>query len=355
MNFLQSCRNFPINLVIIYYEKEGGNYLIILYRQIPYALLQLEALARWMPQNHRQYTQLLDEIGRRKGGFYGEQRLDYFLKFLPEERYHIFQGVRLIGKYGAFQIDCLILSTNFILIIEVKNFSDEVHFDKNFNQVIRKSRIKGEKSFQDPIAQAHRHEVQLKNYIRTHKIKMPPIETLVCISNASTKITTDDQNERVLQKVFHAEHVLEKVAELEKKHTEQTISQKTLQKLSNCILAGNTPLREDIFKTYKISRDELGLRVGCPSCYSDQMSFKSGNWYCTSCSKISNDAHEKLIYDYLLLINPIITNKQCSALLRIQSRYSVHRILSKMPLSSSGHTKARKYFLPESYDKIIKV
>jgi hypothetical protein len=349
INFYPHSRNFDINCVIIFMKKEGGKYLIILAREIPYRLLQLEALARWMQKNHSQFTQLLDEIGSRRAGLYGEQQLDYHLKLAPEEKYHIFQGVRLIGKFGAFQIDCLILSPYFILAIEVKNYSDEVHFDKSFNQVIRKSRNRGEENFEDPIAQAHKHGLQLKYYLRDHKIKTPPIETLVCISNASTKITTDDESARVKEKVFHAEHILEKLYEFEKKHSEQIVTPKTLQKLSNCILSGHTPLKGDVFKTYDVSKKRIVKGVQCTKCFANLMLYKSGYWYCTECRHRSQDAHEQSIFDYLLLINPTITNKECCELLGLPSRNISYKILSKMNLSNSGTSKDRKYFLPKEF------
>lgn len=177
---------------------------------------------------------------------------------------------------------------------------------------------------------------------------MPPNETLACISNSTTIITTDPQYTRAIDRVFHAEHVIEKIEEIEKKYADrQAINQKTLQKLSNFISASHTPLKEDIFKTYKIPKEELVLKVRCPKCQSYDVVYKLGFLHCRSCYHRSIDAHEGVIRDYLLLISPTITNKQCSELLGIESRFTIYRIQSKMNLSSSGAGKGRKYFLPK--------
>ncbi|WP_367888742.1 nuclease-related domain-containing protein [Alteribacillus bidgolensis] len=53
-------------------------------------------------------------------GYKGEQSIDYPLTFLPSNKFYIRHGLRLFDGSHYFQIDTLILSWDFFLILEVK-------------------------------------------------------------------------------------------------------------------------------------------------------------------------------------------------------------------------------------------
>nr|WP_090240083.1 nuclease-related domain-containing protein [Lentibacillus halodurans] len=54
--------------------------------------------------------------------------MKYQLQFLPEDDFFIFHYVRLLDQYGHFQMDFLLLSRCFHLIMEVKNIHYNMHF-----------------------------------------------------------------------------------------------------------------------------------------------------------------------------------------------------------------------------------
>ena len=70
-------------------------------------------------------------------GYRGEQSASSILEVLPENEYFIFHDIRLQGKPHPFQMDLLILSSSFFLILEVKNMAGELYFDDDFKQIIR--------------------------------------------------------------------------------------------------------------------------------------------------------------------------------------------------------------------------
>lgn len=76
----------------------------------------------------------------------------------------IFHGIRLTnGKY-FFQIDTLILSAKFALILEVKNFSGTLFFDPQFKQMIQTTLNGEERGYPHPIEQANLQAEELKGY-----------------------------------------------------------------------------------------------------------------------------------------------------------------------------------------------
>lgn len=81
-------------------------------------------------------------------GYRGEQSLDYYLGFLTN--YFILHDLRLPDRDHHFQLDTLLISPYFILILEVKNISGTLIFDDHFKQLIRVTPEKEEGFGPDP-------------------------------------------------------------------------------------------------------------------------------------------------------------------------------------------------------------
>ncbi|MGE6260368.1 nuclease-related domain-containing protein [Heyndrickxia sporothermodurans] len=133
--------------------------MIIKSRGLPIRILKGEALQNRLPKNHEKPADIERDLKKRWKGYRGEQSLDYFLQFLPRGKYLIFHDLRLKGEQNFFQMDTLILSPFFALIIEVKNYSGTLIFDTELNQFTRINHQNKEEGFQDPIARARRQHL----------------------------------------------------------------------------------------------------------------------------------------------------------------------------------------------------
>ncbi|QOR66058.1 NERD domain-containing protein [Cytobacillus suaedae] len=102
-----------------------------------YELMKLEALLRRLSKIHPKRQLVEKDYAIKSAGYRGEQSLDYFLSFLPEKNYMIFHNLRLKCNDNYFQIDILLVSPRFILIIETKNISGTLEFDHLNKQLIR--------------------------------------------------------------------------------------------------------------------------------------------------------------------------------------------------------------------------
>src|SRR5699024_1454659 len=96
----------------------------------PLEISQMQALERRLSSHHLNKELIISQTKNLKTGYEGEQSLEYLLKFLPTEEYYILHNLRIPDPNGYFQIDFLILSLNFGLIVEVKNIYGTVTFDK---------------------------------------------------------------------------------------------------------------------------------------------------------------------------------------------------------------------------------
>ncbi len=136
-------------------------------RGIPLAIQTLEALARRLPLYHPSY----EIIKSNKAGLRGEQSLDYYLQELDQESFGIFHDIRLTTSNYPFQMDTLILTNHFALIIEVKNISGTLHFDQKFNQLIRVSQDGREKGFPDPFSQVSQQQKRLQDWLNKESFR----------------------------------------------------------------------------------------------------------------------------------------------------------------------------------------
>ncbi|WP_243503173.1 nuclease-related domain-containing protein [Cytobacillus oceanisediminis] len=130
-------------------------------RKVSDFITKLEALIRRMPEMEPGRERAVSELNKRRAGYIGEQKLDYYLSFLDEKEYWIYHGLRLSNGSQFFQIDTLLLTKEFAMILEVKNWNGTIIFEPEFHQLIRIHNEK-EEAFHDPISQAEHQSRQLK-------------------------------------------------------------------------------------------------------------------------------------------------------------------------------------------------
>jgi hypothetical protein len=137
--------------VIFIFEKE---------LTIPQSLLQIQALLRRIPKDHLKRPLIEEKARIIKSGYNGEKNLNYFLGLLPEKSYYIFHNLRLPVNSTYFQIDFLLISPKLIIILDGKNHSGTLTFERN--QLIHENN-EVEKIYENPLSQVYRHRTLLKN------------------------------------------------------------------------------------------------------------------------------------------------------------------------------------------------
>ncbi|KHE68153.1 nuclease-related domain-containing protein, partial [Halobacillus sp. BBL2006] len=105
-------------------------------RQKTSELLQLETLLQRLSAKHPMYEQVHEQLLRLTAGHFGETAMDFYLMYLPKG-YHVVQDVRLFDGIQHFQIDALIITQKFLLILEVKNFKGKLIFYFEHQQLFR--------------------------------------------------------------------------------------------------------------------------------------------------------------------------------------------------------------------------
>ncbi|WP_254052766.1 nuclease-related domain-containing protein [Bacillus sp. V59.32b] len=297
--------------------------MIIKERQIPLRILKLKALLRRLPSYHPKRPDIEKDLARRNAGYNGEESLDYHLRYLPNDKYHIFHDLRLHNDDQYFQIDTLLLTSSYALIVEVKNISGTLLFDQTFNQLIRTIQNK-EDGFPNPISQAKRHQQQLQIYMSNLNIISFPIEYLVVISNSATIVKTGPKKSALSQRICHSSDLTDRTKAYEYQYKKEKLLSKDIIKLSQSLLNNHSPHDVDILNVYNISKNEVLTGVQCPICKHLPLGRNHGCWNCPKCTGSSKKSHVQALMDYFLLIKPSISNKEFCNFLKISSRQTAH-------------------------------
>lgn len=244
-------------------------------------ILSMNALLRRLPQSHPKRGLIEGDLAKRKAGVRGEEAVDYFLKDLPG--FILLKDIRHSNGTGDFyQIDVLLMCSNFLLILEIKNISGTIYFDPAFNQLIQ-SKQEIERGFLEPLIQAKRQQKELAKWIAAMNICIP-IEYLVVISNLSSIIKTSSYHKLALEKVLHASQLRDRIEKLMEKYPLEKLTDRDIKKkLSRAITQKHIPANYNILKYYDMDIKEIITGIQCPAC--SRFSMKRVRGSCQSADK----------------------------------------------------------------------
>lgn len=316
----------------------------------PQKIEKLEALLRRLhvEQSFEQQKRkkIEAELAKALAGYRGEKSIDYYLGFLQKENFIIFHDLRLpFDENRYFQLDILLLSQNFLLILEIKNISGSLFFDGIFKQLIRTQKDGSEDTFLDPVSQVKLQKFQLEAFLKKHKYSPIPVIPLIVVANSSTAIRASQNNQDAQQLVIHSINIPTKINQLQKKHTREFLTTKELKSISRLFLKNDSPSNSNIIELFGVTEANILSGVQCPKCSVIPMLRKYGTWACCQCFFQINDAHIAALKDYFLLIDNTITNNQLRNFLQLSSVTTATKILAALNLKFTGSRKSRKYYL----------
>ncbi|GGA64474.1 nuclease-related domain-containing protein [Ornithinibacillus halotolerans] len=320
--------------------------IVHLKRYKPYNILCFEALFRALKPQYRNNQVLLNDFSNEVAGFQGEKYTDYMVSIYPHKNAHLFRGLRLrLGPYH-FQMDTLIVTSTFLLILETKNWKSEVEYDPSTHQTTQNDGSK-KKGFKSPVLQANNQKLQLASWLQKHRFPPIPIETIAVLSNSSTILTYKGESNEIQNKFIHLDNLPSIFDQHYTNYTKPIVNQATITKLNHMLRKSHTPYKPDYLSKYGITNQYLVRGIVCNNCDHYPLIYSSRTWHCSNCGKKNKLAHEQKILDYFLLHKPTITNRECRELLQIDSPKVVYRLLNSMNLRYSGKNLGRKYLAPK--------
>ena len=318
--------------------------MIIKKRGRPIELYRLESLYRRIPPHHAMKEKVFSDYKKARTGIRGEKEIDFSLKFLDEQDYLILQHLRLPDQNGAFQIDHLILTRKYFLILEVKNWYGTVIFGEN-GQVTRIGDNGIEEGFPNPIPQAKLQQHRLQKWLNSNGLTNIPIHFFVVISFPSTIIKSASDEHLIPAQVIHNNQLFFEIPKLDKMYQNSTLRSSELLELGRELKAAHTPSTQNLLDKYVIELGELMKGIFCPNCNTVPMFRRKQKWYCRACQHTSSEAHFSALNDYQWLVGDYITNREAREFLRVDSPDVTKRLLQMAGYVSSGNTSNRKYML----------
>ncbi|MGD6817816.1 nuclease-related domain-containing protein [Metabacillus sp. 84] len=313
-------------------------------RKTPLYILKLQALLRRLPPNHPKFPQVAEDLAKRMAGFKGELAADYQLTLFGRKDWVMLADLRLPHGSTHFQLDTVLLTPAFALILEVKNIAGTLYFDPEFNQLIRK-KDGLETAFPDPILQSHRLEFQFAEWLERNRFPALPIHSLIVVSSHRSMIEAPPAHIKSLsRKIVRAEKLPFELKQLETQHKKVYLTEKEVKKLARSLNKSHMEADTRITDKFSIPQTDLITGVFCPNCSCHLQRYKGG-WLCGSCREKNNLAHVEALKDYRLLIGSTITNKEIRGFLNLESTSAASKLLHSLNLKSSGQKKGRIYGL----------
>jgi ribosomal protein L37AE/L43A len=311
----------------------------------PVKMVQLKAVLRRVKKNHPSKPLIEQEFNRRSAGLWGEREVDKKLKRINQEQYYIICDLRLPNGDGTFfQVDTLVLSTRFSLIIEAKNIAGTLYFDLETHQFYRVKEDGKRESFLDPVSQARLHVQQLRQWLLRHKFPLTINEFLVALTNPHSIFSISPAGHPLAKKICAIAGLTWEIDNLAEQYQKEMITDKEVRKISKALLKAHTPLQpSEILQQYSIFTSELQSGVHCPDCEFLPLIYQVGKWYCTKCKNHFKDAHVDALDDYFLLFGSAIKNSEFRKFVHLDSRHVATKLLKKMKLLVLGTKKGCVY------------
>lgn len=315
-------------------------------RTVPWNLRSLESLVRRLEEGHPKKTVIAGDIGKRQAGFTGEQNLDYFLSFLPQgTKYLIHHDLRLKVRF-AFQLDTLILTPYYALILEVKYMPGRLKLDGH-GQLYRLKQQQRD-LFANPIDQTWRQQVQLQQLLSLTDSPLLPVYSYVVFTSPYTELDLTDAPKQAAERMIRVESLSKKVEALNQTNTHRFATNSQLECLSNVLIEMNSPHIKSPLPAYQIDPAEIHTGIYCPSCstFSVSQEYYRKIWQCQKCSAKGVDLFIDALRDYALLHSPSIQLTAAKEFIHISSTNKMYSLLRKCV----GKPEGRTYSLLSLFD-----
>ncbi|HSJ37465.1 MAG TPA: nuclease-related domain-containing protein, partial [Planococcus sp. (in: firmicutes)] len=154
--------------------------MILKQRPEPSEISQLQNLLQRVPVVHPLFPHWTEKLRRITAGFHGEQRVDALWQEIPVECPHYFLHDLFIQKpNSSHQIDTILVTSRFVLVLEIKSIAGQLNFDPQLRQFSRTNRDGSVDGMRNPDDQLHRHEKWMQQFLASQKVTLPVIGAIV--------------------------------------------------------------------------------------------------------------------------------------------------------------------------------
>lgn len=300
----------------------------------------LEALSKRLHKTHPKHSYIRDELMQKNAGDNGEEVVMRELEKLKlSHSFYIFHNISLFSETN-FQIDILLISPYYALILEVKNISGEIEILTNPALLVRTKNNGEINTFKSPVPQLEEYIYQLSQLFNRHKINIP-VYGAITFAFASSYV----KNAPLDNYFLLTNEVRKFIRDIN--ITKPRLSEEELDKLKKWLLYKNSEYNPfPLSKHYSINQLDIITGVACPFCAFIGMKKVCRNWASPRCRNFSKLAHEQTIKDYFLIYKETINNKECRRFFHLSDKHDATRILKSSKLTATGQSRKTQYTMP---------
>lgn len=321
--------------------KKGEDKLIFKDRNKPQEIFQLESLLQRTSSVQPQFSYWTEKLRRITAGYHGELRVDSLWHEIDLPLPHYFIHDLFIQKEkSSHQIDSVLITSRFVLALEIKSISGLLNFDPQLRQFSRTNKDGSIDGMKNPDDQLRRHEKWLEQFLFHQRVKLPVIGVIVFTYPSS--VVQSRAGNRLMVQASGLPHLMDRLLE---KHPQEILSKKKTELIVHKLLElhSSKPLAP------------LGLSnsllkgIFCPDCSDRLLSYRRGKWRCETCAHCDPIAHLGALLQYRALVNTTISNREFREFTGISSPSIASKLLTGAKMAYQGSFKDRHYIIPETF------
>lgn len=315
--------------------------MILKQRSEPPEIRQLEYLLQRVSHVHPRFPQWTEQLRRITAGFHGELRVDSLFHEIPIGCPHYFlQDLFIQTPKSSHQIDTILITSRFVLLLEIKSIAGQLDFDPQLRQFFRTNKDGSIDGMRNPDDQLRRHEKWVQRFLADQKISLPVIGAIVFTYPSS--IVNSRPKNRIIIQSSGLPYLMD---QLLAKYSAELLTTRKARQLTSRLLQmhSDRPMRELDVPV------ELKRGVLCGNC-DEVLYYEKRAWRCKKCSYKNPLAHIQTLLQYRSLISETISNREFREFTGLTSISIASKLLTKSNMSFQGSFKDRIYLIPEAFD-----
>lgn len=314
----------------------------ILERKAPPELIYYETLLKYLPKTDPDYPKIEKSFQKRKWGFIGEARIDYYLRVFEKKRHLALFGLSIRHNQARIQNDNLLIFPTFTALIETKHWSGTVEAKSNGDFI----RLDDGEAYRlgNPVDQVRMQAIAFSHFLKEKKIQLPPIRTFVFFSNDRLII---GKPEHMSSKCTRGSAVISALASHNAHGGEKEADWDTLRAAANKLKKHHRK-EERIIKPIRLEQDiaeRVKIFMDCAGCQSGKLKRHSR---CTTCGRTLRDSWLESMLDYAIVKGNTIKTAEVQTLFGCESRQKGYRFLKELGCTPTGWKAETYYDLNES-------
>ncbi|MGK7376417.1 nuclease-related domain-containing protein [Planococcus sp. 1R117A] len=296
----------------------------------------LEVLPRLMHRLKMEHEDIVSDHYKARAGFGGEQRIDELLKRIRWLEPPVIIGDLQLNERFC-QIDTVVLTPHFAVVLEVKNYSGTLSFDEQSFHMKQETRDGKFFGYNSPVTQAWNAREELLILFQRLGILLP-VYTAVVLPYSTTLIEKAPKEVPVIYG-YSLNRFLSSLP-----RTGLPMSPQELARAGQLVIDHHTLFPQMNYQdVYRYQVKDLKKGVLCGSCGAVCARKSERVHVCVKCQSDVRDGYFRALDDWFEFVSPVISNAQCWEFLGLKDKHAAGYVLRKMGLASHGDSVQRVY------------